>query len=175
MHPLPNLVKLIGAAKLAVILAGVNPANRGGPVLRLAHTLTQWPQSATALAWAWPPIWALSVMGAGLFWAFVLELFEDRSTLTLGQFAPALLLLLLGLVGALAPPSIARTFWLKRRERAYSPRPVRRLERMAGRSRRPTQTTTRANPGHIRSVCACRHRRANLGNLFRVRTLSSRL
>jgi hypothetical protein len=36
-------------------------------------------------------------MGAGLFWAFVLELFEDRSALTLGQFAPALLLLLLGL------------------------------------------------------------------------------
>ena len=51
-------------------------------------------------------------MGAGLFWAFVLELFEDHTTLTLGQFAPALLLLLLGIVGALAPPSIARTFWL---------------------------------------------------------------
>jgi AraC-like DNA-binding protein len=77
-----------------------------------AHTLTQLPQSATVLGWAWPLIWALSVMGAGLFWAFVVELFEDRSTLTLGQFVPALVLLLLGLVGALAPPSIARTFWL---------------------------------------------------------------
>jgi hypothetical protein len=51
-------------------------------------------------------------MGAGLFWAFVLELFEDRRTLTFGQFAPTLLLLLLGLAGALAPPFIARTFWL---------------------------------------------------------------
>jgi hypothetical protein len=51
-------------------------------------------------------------MGAGLFWAFVLELFEDRRTLTLGQFAPALLLLLLGLVGVLASPPMARTLWL---------------------------------------------------------------
>ena len=34
------------------------------------------------------------------------------SSLGSNQFVPALLLLLLGLVGALAPPSIARTFWL---------------------------------------------------------------
>jgi hypothetical protein len=99
---------------LALVMArGLTPARLTGALFCLAaaaHTLTQLPQSATALGWAWPPIWALSVMGAGLFWAFVLELFEDRSTLMLGQFAPALLLLLLGLVGALAPPSIARTF-----------------------------------------------------------------
>ena len=97
---------------LALLMArGLTPARLTGALFCLAaaaHTLTQLPQSAAALGWAWPPIWALSVMGAGLFWAFVLELFEDRSTLT----APALLLLLLGLVGALAPPSIARTFWL---------------------------------------------------------------
>lgn len=101
---------------LALVMArGLTRARLTGALFCLAaaaHTLTQLPQSATTLGWAWPPIWALSVMGAGLFWAFVLELFEDRPTLTLGQFAPALLLLLLGLVGALAPPSIARTFWL---------------------------------------------------------------
>jgi hypothetical protein len=101
---------------LALLMArGLTPARLTGALFCLAaaaHTLTQLPQSATAFGWAWPPIWALSVMGAGLFWAFVPESFEDRRTLTLGQFAPALVLLLLGLVGAVAPPSIARTFWL---------------------------------------------------------------
>jgi AraC-like DNA-binding protein len=101
---------------LALMMArGMTPARLTGALFCLAaaaHTLTQLPQSASALGWAWPPIWALSVMGAGLFWAFVLELFEDRSTLTLGEFAPALVLLLLGLAGVLAPLSIARTFWL---------------------------------------------------------------
>ena len=101
---------------LALMMArGLTQAKLTGALFCLAaaaHTLTQLPQSPSALGWAWPPIWALSVMGAGLFWAFVLELFEDRSTLTPAQFAPALLLLLLGLAGALAPPSIARTFWL---------------------------------------------------------------
>jgi AraC-like DNA-binding protein len=101
---------------LALVMArGLMPARLTGALFCLAagaHTLTQLPQIATALGWAWPPIWAFSVMGAGLFWAFVLELFEDRSTLTLGQFAPALLLLLLGVIATLTPPSIARAFWL---------------------------------------------------------------
>jgi AraC-like DNA-binding protein len=101
---------------LALVMArGFTPARLAGALFCLsaaAHTLTQLPQSATALGWAWPPIWALSVMGAGLFWAFVLELFEDRSMLTLGEFAPTLLLLLLGLIAALTPPSIAPAFWL---------------------------------------------------------------
>jgi AraC-like DNA-binding protein len=98
-----------------VMVSRFTPARLSGALFCLAaaaHTLTQLPQSATAFAWAWPPIWALSVMGAGLFWAFVLELFEDRSALTPSQFAPALVLLLFGVAGALAPPSIARTFWL---------------------------------------------------------------
>jgi AraC-like DNA-binding protein len=101
---------------LALVMArSMTPARLTGALFCLAaaaHTLTQLPQSATAFGWAWPPIWALSVVGAGLFWSFVVELFEDHSTLTFGQFVPALVLLLLGLVGALAPPSMARTFWL---------------------------------------------------------------
>jgi hypothetical protein len=76
---------------LASMMAhGLTPAKLTGALFCLAaaaHTLTQLPQSASALGWAWPPIWALSVMGAGLFWAFVLELFEDRSTLMFGEFA----------------------------------------------------------------------------------------
>jgi len=122
MHP-PEMLELLarGAAVgvfvgLAIVMASrFTPARLSGALFCLAaaaHTLTQLPQSATAFGWAWPPIWALSVMGAGLFWAFVLELFEDRGTLTPGQFAPALVLLVFGLVGALAPASVARTFWL---------------------------------------------------------------
>src|SRR5262245_33664903 len=92
---------------LALMMArDLTPARLTGALFCLAaaaHTLTQLPQSASALGWAWPLIWALSVMGASLFWAFVLELFEDRSTLTLSQFAPALVLLLLGVAGVLAP------------------------------------------------------------------------
>jgi AraC-like DNA-binding protein len=102
---------------LALVTArgGMTPARLTGALFCLAaaaHTLTQLPESAPALSWAWPPIWALSVMGAGLFWAFVRELFEDRRTLTLPEFAPALLLLLLGLGGTLTPASLARTFLL---------------------------------------------------------------
>ena len=67
---------------LALLMArGLTPARLTGALFCLAaaaHTLTQLPQSATAFGWAWPPIWALSVMGAGLFWAFVPE-FVRRS------------------------------------------------------------------------------------------------
>jgi hypothetical protein len=56
---------------LALLMArGLTPARLTGALFCLAaaaHTLTQLPQSAAALGWAWPPIWALSVMGAGLF------------------------------------------------------------------------------------------------------------
>jgi hypothetical protein len=102
---------------LAVVMArgGATPARLTGALFCLAaaaHTLTQLPENAPALGWAWPPIWALSVMGAGLFWAFVRELFDDRSTLTLAQFAPALVLLLLGLGGLLTPAPVARTLLL---------------------------------------------------------------
>ena len=64
---------------LAIVMARrFTPARLTGALFRLAaaaHTLTQLPESATAFGWAWPLIWAFSVMGVGLFWAFVLELF----------------------------------------------------------------------------------------------------
>ncbi|MDP3852529.1 AraC family transcriptional regulator [Phenylobacterium sp.] len=61
-----------------------------------SHTLTQHPPFEQALGPAWQPIWALSVMGAGLFWAFATELFEDRSGLHPVRLAPAMLLLAIG-------------------------------------------------------------------------------
>jgi AraC-like DNA-binding protein len=66
-----------------------------------AHTLTQMPDIEPALGWMWVPTWAFSVAGAGLFWAFALELFEDDGgAADLRRFAPALLLLAIGLGAA---------------------------------------------------------------------------
>ena len=58
-----------------------------------AHTLTQQSGLGPALGVAWPLVWALSAMGAGLFWAFATELFGDRPRLQLVRFTPAALLL----------------------------------------------------------------------------------
>ncbi len=84
---------------LAIIGArgGPTPARVTGVLFCLgaaAHTLTQMPGDMEgALGWAWTAVWALSAMGAGLFWAFVLELFDDRARLEPRLFAPAALLL----------------------------------------------------------------------------------
>ena len=163
---------------LALVMArGLTRARLTGALFCLAaaaHTLTQLPQSATTLGWAWPPIWALSVMGAGLFWAFVLELFEDRpdaDARPVCSGAAAVAARPCRRPGAAVHCPHLLAFAQCCERRAYRPRPVRRLERMAGRSRRAAPTIARADPGHIRSVCVCRHRRANLGNLLRVRAL----
>ena len=77
-----------------------------------AHTLTQLPVLQHALGWTWPPVWALSVMGAGLFWAFATELFEDRQRLDARRFTPAAGLLAIGLAGAAASPAASKLLWL---------------------------------------------------------------
>lgn len=77
-----------------------------------AHTLTQLPMLEHALGRTWPLVWALSVMGAGLFWAFATELFEDRQRLDARRFAPAAGLLAIGLAGAAASPGASRLLWL---------------------------------------------------------------
>ncbi len=77
-----------------------------------AHTLTQLPYIQPALSWFWVPIWAFSVAGAGLFWAFALEMFEDRAALDLRRFAPAIALLAVGLGAALAHEQTQRWLYL---------------------------------------------------------------
>jgi AraC-like DNA-binding protein len=79
-----------------------------------AHTLTQMPGDAIdrALGPFFALVWALSVMGAGLFWVFVGELFEDRPRLELWRLTPAAVLLAIGVGGANSGPEIARAFWL---------------------------------------------------------------
>jgi AraC-like DNA-binding protein len=102
---------------LAIVVArgSPTPARVTGVLFALAaaaHTLTQYLSIGPALGPAWPLIWAFSVMGAGFFWAFARELFEDRTTLRLTSFAPAGLLLAIGISAVLAPEPAARYLWL---------------------------------------------------------------
>lgn len=99
---------------LIVLRGGATPSRVTGALFCLAaagHTLTQSPALAASLGWAWTPVWAFSVMAAGLLWAFVLELFEDRAKLSPALFLPALVLLALGVV-ALVAPDARRMLWL---------------------------------------------------------------
>lgn len=77
-----------------------------------AHAITQSPLSAPDLGWAWAPIWAFSAMGAGLFWAFANELFEDHTRIEPVRFAPPALLLLVAIGGAATSGDVERAFWL---------------------------------------------------------------
>lgn len=102
---------------LAIVVGrgSYSPARVTGVLFCLAaasHALTQLPVLEQALGWARPPIWTLSVMGAGLFWAFATELFEDRQRLKAHRFAPAIGLLALGVLAAVTPPAAARALWL---------------------------------------------------------------
>lgn len=97
----------LGLASL-VLRGGASPARSTGALFALAaaaHTLTQWPgvEMASALGWLMPFVWALSVSGAGLLWAFVSELFEDRARLDWRRFLPAAGLFAIGLGTVLAP------------------------------------------------------------------------
>lgn len=72
-----------------------------------AHTLTQMSGWEGLVGTAAPPIWTFSAVGAGLFWAFATELFEDRN-LQLGvRFLPAALLLAVGLGATLGPAALS--------------------------------------------------------------------
>ncbi len=97
----------LGLASL-VLRGGASPARATGALFALAaaaHTLTQWPgpELRAVIGWPWTFVEAASVAGAALFWAFVTELFEDRARLDWRRFAPAVLLLGLG-VGMLHTP-----------------------------------------------------------------------
>lgn len=76
-----------------------------------AHTLTQMPSIEAALGIMWWPVWAFSAMGAGLFWVFALELFEDGSVVHVRRFVPALVLLALGVAAALASGGTQRMLY----------------------------------------------------------------
>lgn len=99
----------IGVA-VAIVRPPLTPARITGVLFCLAaagHTLTQHAVIESALGFTWPVVWAFSAMGAGLFWAFATELFGDRPRLEPIRFAPAALLLAIGI--AANPGSSARS------------------------------------------------------------------
>lgn len=97
---------------LAIVIARApfTPARVTGILFCLAaasHNLTQNQIIESVLGPAWPFVWALSVMGAGLFWAFATELFGDRPRLEPIRVAPAALLLTLGIAKLLTTGTTA--------------------------------------------------------------------
>jgi AraC-like DNA-binding protein len=100
---------------IAVLRGGPAPARITAALFCLgaaAHTLTQLPNIRAALGWAEAPVWAFSAMGAGLFWAFAAELFEDHERLLLRQFSPAAVLLAVSIAAMEAPKELARYLML---------------------------------------------------------------
>jgi AraC-like DNA-binding protein len=93
---------------------GLSPARITGALFSLAaagHTLTQFPGAMWAFGAVSDIAWALSVVGAGLFWAFALELFGDHPRLSPWRFVPALVLLAIALVARFFCPT-SRELWL---------------------------------------------------------------
>ncbi|MDZ4868612.1 MAG: helix-turn-helix domain-containing protein [Alphaproteobacteria bacterium] len=104
----------IGVA-IVIARSPLTPARVTGTLFCLAaaaHTLTQHPAIQPALGFAWPAVWTFAVMGAGLFWAFATELFGDRTRLEPVRFAPAAMLLALGIMGNLADSAFIKAFLL---------------------------------------------------------------
>lgn len=100
---------------LGMIGGGHTPARSTGALFCLgaaAHSLTQCRAAFEALGPAMAPVWVLSVMGSGLFWAFAMELFGDNARLSPWRFAPAGTLLAIGLLATRSPPAVSRMLWL---------------------------------------------------------------
>lgn len=102
------------ALALSLARGASGPVRVSGALFCLAaagHTLTQWPGPESLLGFAGVPVWVLSVMGAGFFWAFARDLFEDRPS-DWRRFTPALALLIVGIAGRTAPEAITPGIWL---------------------------------------------------------------
>jgi AraC-like DNA-binding protein len=108
----------VGVFVLLAIRIGARPrtpVRLTGALFALAaasHTLTQSPPAMAALGLAGAPVWMLSAMGAGLFWAFALELFNDNRRLAPARFLPALALFAIASAAWILPPDVARSLWL---------------------------------------------------------------
>ena len=77
-----------------------------------SHTLTQLPDIEVILGPALLPVWSFSIVGAGLFWVFAIELFEDRPRFEPLRVVPVALLFALGAFTKTAPDTIAKALWL---------------------------------------------------------------
>jgi len=119
MDPSLELLLRGAAAGVFVALAGVIakapisvPRLSGAifSVAAAAHTMTQMAAWTALLGVTAPPVWALSVAAPGLFWAFVVTLFDDRKPSPVILALPSVALTVIGGV-ALALPSFAAIAW----------------------------------------------------------------
>jgi AraC-like DNA-binding protein len=78
----------------------------------IAHTLTQYAAARALLGIAWPVVWAFSVMGAGLLWAFATEVFEDRRQSLAVRLVPTAALLAIGIAASQTTGRSADALWL---------------------------------------------------------------
>lgn len=102
------------ALALALTRGASGPVRVSGILFCLAaagHTLTQWPGPESLFGFAMAPAWIFSVMGAGFFWAFARDLFEDTPS-DWRRFSPALALLVVGIAGGTAPEWMTSGIWL---------------------------------------------------------------
>lgn len=96
---------------------------RGGPNIHVriagllfclstgAYVITSSELLREAIEPGMPPVWTLSVSGAGYTWLFLYVLFED-ARLTPKTLAPPGLLLVIGLIAYYGPQSAAPTVWI---------------------------------------------------------------
>jgi AraC-like DNA-binding protein len=77
----------------------------------IGYTINSSPMLHEAMPWASIPAHFVSLGGAGLFWLFIVTLFEDRpvSPVTL---APWALLTVVGFIGIITPPSVRPAVWI---------------------------------------------------------------
>ncbi|MGD9967509.1 MAG: helix-turn-helix domain-containing protein [Hyphomonadaceae bacterium] len=102
------------ALAIALVRGASGPVRASGVLFCLAagaHTLTQWPGPESILGFAQWPVWGLSAMGAGFFWAFARDLFEDTPA-DWRRFIPAVALLAVGIAGRTAPEAAIPGIWL---------------------------------------------------------------
>lgn len=77
----------------------------------VAYALNSSPNIMQAIGWFTYPIHFMALAGAGLFWLFIVTLFEDRA-LDWRGFAPWALLTAIGLVGIVTPRPGASAIWI---------------------------------------------------------------
>lgn len=77
----------------------------------IAYAINSSPILVHAVGWLEPPIHFMALAGAGLFWMFIVTLFEDRP-LSWVLFAPWALLTVVGLIGIAIPMPANAPVWV---------------------------------------------------------------
>ncbi len=117
---LEMLARGIAIGALAAMAAGFwrgglgRPARLAGVLLCvgvIAYVLNSSPPLRNAIGWALAPVHFAAFGGTGLFWLFIVALFEDRAV-SPRTLAPWGLLTLVGIVGALTQPPAQAIVWV---------------------------------------------------------------